>query len=301
MTASTTTIDAPAAAAPGVATPADPRAAEVAAWACAVEVGVLARAARDDPGVAWRGDASDEELLALEAAGRRAQQEFVAANLGLVGAVLARHARARTSQDDLFQEGCLGLIAAVERFDHTRGVRFSTYASYWVRTCVVAAAARTAEAVSMPASRSEQLRVARGVEGALVQRLARQPTVAEVAEALGRDERWTARLLGHGAARSLDELDERAVHLSWSVGDGPADDVDGEQEEWARRLLATLDGFDRQVLELRMGFGGRPPTSLSGAARELGVPVGRVRRAEVRSLELLRTRCPRAALPGVAS
>ena len=63
----------------------------------------------------------------------------MAANLGLVGAVLAPYVRAGMQVADLFQEGCLGLIAAVERFDHRRGVRFSTYATYWVRTYVSAA------------------------------------------------------------------------------------------------------------------------------------------------------------------
>lgn len=260
---------------------------------------MLARAALEDGEVAWRGDATEDELRTLEALGVRAQQELVTANLGLVGVTVARHAGA--SLPDLFQEGCLGLITAVERFDHRRGVRFSTYATYWIRTCVSAAAARLTTAVSMPPGRSEQLRVARGVEGALVQELARQPSVAEVAAALGREEGWTARLLGQRPARSLDALDDGALHRLSPGATGTADDPAGPPEEWARRLLATLEGFDRQVLELRMGFGGREPASLSAVARGLGVPVGRVRRAEARALELLRGRCPRAVLPGVAS
>ncbi|SER29245.1 RNA polymerase primary sigma factor/RNA polymerase nonessential primary-like sigma factor [Microlunatus flavus] len=272
------------------------------AWARAVEAGVLARAARDDPGVAWRGDATDEELETLAGLGVRAQQEFVTANLGLVGSVLARHARRGASPADLFQEGCLGLMAAVERFDHRRGVRFSTYAGYWIRTCVTSSAARASEAVSMPASRSEQLRVVRAVEAGLVQRLARQPSVGEVARALGRDEAWTAQALGHRAPRSIDDVDEAVLHRSAGGDDPPATGAAGVGEEsWARRLLATLDGFDQRVVELRMGFDGREPASLAATARELGVPVGRVRRSEVRALELLRSRCPQTALAGLAS
>ncbi len=274
----------------------DPRAVEVEAWARAVEVGVLARAALEDAAVPWRGDASEEELRTLAAIGVAAQREFVAANLGLVGAVVARYA-AGASHPDLFQEGCLGLIAAVERFDHRRGVRFSTYATYWIRTCVGAAATRFAGALSTPAARREQLRVARGVEGSLVQELARQPSVAEVATALGRDEAWTARLLGQRTSRSLDVLDDQTLHrLATSAPEAGAGVGGAEPGEWSRRLLATLDGFDRRVLELRMGFGGAGPASLSAVARALGVPLGRVRRAEVRALELLRGRCPRAAL-----
>ncbi|GAA3559058.1 hypothetical protein GCM10022197_13040 [Microlunatus spumicola] len=273
---------------------------QVARWAAAVEAGVLARAARQDPEVPWRGDATEEELRAVEEEGARAQQAFVAANLGLVGAVLSSWARRGAPTADLFQEGCLGLIAAVVRFDHTRGVRFSTYATYWIRTCVGSAASRQASGASVPVSRHDQLRAAHGVESLLIQDLGRLPSVAEVAEAIGRDPRWTADLLGHRPARSLDDLDERSLHRLIGTGDEPDGGAGREPETWARRLLATLTGFDRQVLELRLGFGGGTPSSLAGVARELGVPVGRVRRAEARALEQLRGRCPRS-FAGAAS
>ena len=274
---------------------------QVELWARAIEAGVLAAAARADPRVPWRGDATEEELCAVEEAGSRAQREFVAANLGLVGAVLGPYARSGAPVADLFQEGCLGLIAAVERFDHRRGVRFSTYATYWVRTFVSSATSRFASAATMPVGRSEQLRTAHGVESALIQSLGRLPTVAEVAAALGRDERWTAGLLGQRGAQPLDELDERALLRVAEAAGGTEEGTSQEPEVWARRLLATLTGFDRQVLELRLGFGGRVPSSLAGVARELGVPVGRVRRAEARALEQLRGCCPREAMAGVAS
>lgn len=270
-------------------------------WARAIEVGVLAAAARLDPAAPWCGDASEEELLALEEAGVQAQQEFVRANLGLVGAVLAPYARSGAPAADLFQEGCLGLIAAIERFDHRRGVRFSTYATYWIRTYVSSATSRFGSAVTLPVGRSDQLRAAHGVESALTQRLGRLPTVAEVAADLGRDERWTAGLLGQRGAQSLDELDERALLRLSEAASGADEGVSQEPERWARKLLATLTGFDRQVVELRLGFGGRAPSSLASIARELGVPVGRVRRAERRALDELRGRCPREAMAGVAS
>lgn len=272
----------------------------VSAWAEAIEAGVLAAAARREPDAPWRGDATEEELRALEEAGARAQQEFVAANLGLVGAVLAPYARVGAPVADLFQEGCLGLIAAVERFDHRRGVRFATYATYWIRTCISAATTRFASALTVPVSRSDQLRAAHGVESALTQRLGRHPSVAEVAVALGRDPRWTAGLLGQRGTRSLDEIDERALHRLAPPAE-PDQEPGREPEVWAHRLLATLSGFDRRVLELRLGFGGRPPSSLAAAGRELGVSVGRVRRAELRALEQLRGCCPREALAEVAS
>lgn len=301
MTVATLSAAAPAssaATAPSAATAraTDPRhsSARVLTWARAIEAGVLAAAARDDPRVPWRGDATEDELRAIEEAGARAQQEFVVANLGLVGAVLAPYARGAASVPDLFQEGCLGLIAAIERFDHERGVRFATYGTYWIRTHISAATSRFASAVTTSVSRGDQLRVAHGVEGALAQRLGRLPTVAEVAAELGRDERWTAGLLGQRGAQPLDEVDDRALHRLADADSQRDDESLREPEAWARRLLATLIGFDRRVLELRLGFGGRPPCSQAAVARELGVPVGRVRRAEVRALEQLRGRCPQA-------
>jgi RNA polymerase primary sigma factor len=276
------------------------RSAQVSTWAVAIEAGVLARAARQDPDLPWRADATDEELRALEEAGARAQQEFVAANLGLVGSVLAGYTRGGAPAADLFQEGCLGLMAAVERFDHERGVRFSTYATYWIRARLSAASSRFTGAVTVPASRTDQLRTAHGVETALAQRLGRLPSVAEVAAALGRDERWTAALLAQRGARSLEELDDHALHRLSAIAVEAEEGPGPEPEVWARRLLATLTGFDRRVVELRLGFGGSGPASLASVARELGVPVGRVRRAELRALEQLRGRCPRA-VAGAAS
>ncbi|MGI3782033.1 MAG: sigma factor-like helix-turn-helix DNA-binding protein, partial [Janthinobacterium lividum] len=160
---------------------------------------------------------------------------------------------------------------------------------------------RFASAVTVPVGRSDQLRAARGVESALIQRLGRLPTVAEVAADLGRGERWTAGLLGQRGAQSLDELDERALLRASEAAGGSDEGGSQEPELWARRLLATLTGFDRQVLELRLGFDGRAPSSLASIARELGVPVGRVRRAEARALDELRGSCPREAMAGVAS
>ena len=190
-------------------------------------------------------------------------------------------------------------MVAVERFDHRRGVRFSTYAAFWIRSYIGAALARQTGAVTVPVGRVEAQRLAHGVEGALAQELGRVPTAAEVGLVIGRGERWTADLLAARAPRSLDELDDGSLHR-WAVGPGAVDLTAREEASWARRLLATLDGFERRVVELRLGFGGGPPASRPEVARALGVPVGRVRRAEDRALELLRGRCPHALLGAVS-
>jgi RNA polymerase primary sigma factor len=265
--------------------------AEVVSLQHQIEAGLLARAARETG--TGRADATDDELRLLEDQGEWARQRFIGANLGLVWMVARQFAaRGRLPETDLFQEGCLGLLTAVVRFDHTRGVRFSTYALFWIRAYVGGAAARQLGAMNLPTSRAEQLRAARGVEIALAQQLGRAPTVVEVADALGRDPGWTAGLLAHQAPASLDELDVADRDRLTTAGEARL--VRAEQEV-VREMLWRLDDLGRRVLELRMGFGGGGPLSYADVARTLGVSVNRVRRTEARALERLRGICPQQA------
>ena len=265
--------------------------AEVVSLQHQIEAGLLARAARES-GRGW-ADATDRELRMLEDQGERARQRFIGANLGLVWMVARQFAvRGRLPEADLFQEGCLGLITAVARFDHTRGFRFSTYALFWIRAYVGGAAARQLGAMNLPTSRAEQLRSARGAEVALAQRLGRAPSVAEVAEALGRDADWTAGLLAHQAPASLDGLDVADRERLAAAGEARL--VPSEQQ-LIREMLWRLDDLGRRVLELRMGFVGGEPLSYADVARTLGVSVNRVRRTEARALERLRGICPQQA------
>jgi RNA polymerase primary sigma factor len=255
-----------------------------------IEAGLLARAAREAR-PHWC-DATESELRLLEELGERARQRFIRANLGLVRMVTRQFAlRGRLPEADLFQEGCVGLLTAVARFDHRRGVRFSTYALFWIRAYVGGAAARQLGAMNLPTSRAEQLRSARGVEVGLAQRLGRPPTVAEVADALGRDAGWTAQLLAHQAPSSLEGVD---VADRDRAGAGDIR-LAGGDEEVIGEMLWQLDDLGRRVLELRMGFGGGEPLSYADAARTLGITVNRVRRTEARALERLRGICPQQA------
>jgi RNA polymerase primary sigma factor len=232
--------------------------------------------------------ATVEELQWLVAAGERARQRYVRANLRLV-AMVARQAgtRAGLPDADLFQEGCLGLMTAVDRFDAHRGCRFATYALLWIRAFVNAASARMLGTSNLPASRATQLRHARGVEALLCQELGRQPTTDEVASALGRSAVWTLRLLAHENPQGLDEIDDIGMDDAGLeevlVGAGPRTE-----------LLGVLEGFERKVLELLLGFDGEPHT-YADVSRALGVTSNRVRRAERRALERLREVCPQAA------
>ncbi len=265
--------------------------AEVVELQRAIEAGLLAHDARLS-GIGF-ADATDHELKLLEAAGERARERFIRANLGLVGMISRQYAARRQLPDaELFQEGCVGLITAVQRFDHVRGYRFSTYALFWIRAFVGAASAKLLGAMNLPTSRAEQLRAARGLEVELSQGLGRPPTVEEMADALGRSESWTAGLLAHQRPRSLDLIDAETLDRLQA-----GDELDGvlADRQSVRELLLRLNDLDRRVVELRLGFTTGKPLSYVDTARALQISVTRVRRLEARALETLRGWCPQQA------
>lgn len=257
----------------------------------AIEAGLLARDARLS-GVGF-ADATDQELTALEDQGALARQRFIKANLGLVGMISRQHAaRSQLPEAELFQEGCVGLITAVERFDYARGHQFSTYALFWIRAFISAATAKLLGAMNLPTSRAEQLRAAHGLEAELTQSLGRPPTLNELAVALGRTEDWTAGLLSHQRPRSL-QLVEGAtlerLHAHDELDAALAEPVE------LRELLFRLDELDRRVLELRLGFADGEAKTYADTARILDISVTRARRIEARALEKLRAFCPQQA------
>ena len=264
---------------------------EVVALQRAIEAGLLARDARASG--AGFADATDQELRILEDRGERARERFIQANLGLVGMVSRQYAaRSQLPDAELFQEGCVGLITAVERFDHARGYRFSTYALFWIRAFVGAATAKLLGAMNLPTSRAEQLRAAHGLEAELSQSLGRPPTLREMADALGRSENWTANLLIHQRPRSLELVD--GATLDRLHARDALDEILTEPLP-VRELLLRLGDLDRRVLELRLGFADGEPRSYAHTARMLQISVTRVRRIESRALETLRGFCPQQA------
>ena len=256
-----------------------------------IEAGLLAQEARS--GGRSRLGGSDQELDLLAERGERARQRYIRANLRLV-AKIARlaAARSRLPEGDLFQEGCLGLIAAVERFDHRRGYRFSTYATFWVRAYVGVATAGALGGLGLPASRASQLRQARGVEVQLAQTLGRLASTVEVAARLGRSEQWTAELLAHQPAQSIDVLDTEAFDVAsgWAVVDSVSD---GDQP--GRELLQHLSTLERDVVSLRYGFRDGTAHPYAEIGRRLGISTSMARRVEQRALEALRAVCPSSA------
>jgi RNA polymerase sigma factor (sigma-70 family) len=257
-----------------------------------IEAGVLAGAARLS-GIGVAG-ASVTELLLIEDEGIRARHRFISANLPLVSLVLRELApRNRFPEPDLFQEGCLGLAVAVMRFDYRRGIRFATYGLYWIRAYVGAATAGQLGALNLPTDRAEQLRMARYRQTELAQNLGRLPTTAELASALGRDERWTSELVSYQRPRSLDALDPDLVTDSAEQITIERRSFDGQGV--GADLLCRLDDLGRRVLEYRFGFADGEPHSYADTARLLGMTASRARRLEHKALDQLRRICPQSA------
>ncbi len=232
-----------------------------------IEVGALAWAERHAP--VRRTDATAAELLALERDGRLARQRFVQSNLGLVvGLVRGSVARTGLPRDELFQEGCLGLMIAVARFDHRRGLRFSTYAVPWIRARLGEAVQRRGGGSSLPAAGVGRLREARAAEDELVQALGRDATPAEVAARAGLDQRGYERLLAWQRIGSLDD----GAEPGRLTDAGPAPEEVADRSEWtADRLLWHLTPVEQAVLRQRFGLPDDGPT---GAVPTGAVPTG---------------------------
>lgn len=264
-------------------------AAEEVALALEIEAGALARAARLGEGGGT--DATDTELLLIEQQGEHARQRYIRANLRLV-AKAARQAAARSAlaESDLFQEGCLGLICAVERFDCRLGYRFSTYASFWIRAAITAATASSLGGLNLSASRAGQLRAARGIEVELTQVYGRTVSAADVATSIGRSTRWTAELLASQAPRSFEGLDLDTA--GWTA----APDVDDTgPDRPGRELLGHLDEPERQVVGLRYGFTDGTAHTFADISTRLQISISRARRLERQGLHTLRSVCPSSA------
>lgn len=267
-------------------------AADEAELATAIEAGLFAAEARAGRlGV----PAEEQELILLERIGERAAQRFVENNLRLVAMVVRKEGtRSRMPESELFQEGCLGLIEALRRFDHRRRLRFATYALHWIRAYVWAISANRAGALNLPASRAERLREVHGVRARLAQELGRDATMDELADEIGKRADWVTRLLSSGAVSPMDTDQLLGLDLADDAASAEFEAVFRETIP-GREVLAGLDELQRRVIELRYGFTGGREHSLREISQELSQPISTIRRAELRALEELRAVYPQQA------
>ena len=240
--------------------------------------------------------ATEEVELAkrIERGDREAKERMINSNLRLVVSIAKRYQGHGLSLLDLIQEGVIGLIRAVEKFDWRRGFKFSTYATWWIRQAVQRGVQNRARTIRVPVHVADLERKAARVERELTGKLERHPTDEEVAEAAKIP---LERLLeAREALRTITSLDRPiGAEGDATLGDLVAGEAGDPLSELAvaledgalERALASLPELERRAVELRFGLGGREPQSLESVRKELGVSRERLRRLEHDALERL--------------
>ncbi len=234
----------------------------------------------------------DEQI----AAGERARAQLINSNLRLVVSIARRYQGHGLSLLDLIQEGSLGLMRAVDKFDPSRGLKFSTYATYWIRQSVGRAIADQGRTVRLPVHLGERLSRLARVRQQLTQRLDREPTAEEVASELGlTTDQVTRAEQAALAPASLDEAhtDDGTGSLAEIIADplqpSPLDEVShGLLRDDLSEALSHLTPRERNILRLRYGLDGESALTLEQIGQRLNLTRERVRQLESEALKKLR-------------
>ena len=228
-------------------------------------------------------------------AGEEARQTFIRCNLRLVVSIAKRYGHAKLPFLDLVQEGNLGLIRAVEKFEYRKGFKFSTYATWWIRQAITRAIADKSRTIRVPVHMMDTITQMQTAEANLIKRLGRKPTDEELSEESGLtvDKLIEARKVAPEPVSIFEPVGEDNAMLGDFIEDleatAPFELIASKLNiENLRFVLDRLTDRERTIIEMRYGLGDREPATLDEVGRHFNVTRERIRQIEAKALAKMR-------------